>query len=183
MIGGTTKKCIDCGFVKPICDFYVQRYKHKKDSVKSECKACGKLRKRVYYLNHREQQIAYHREYRRKFPELARASYRRQREKNPDLCYRSYLVRNYGITLKDYKAMVASQGGVCAICGRRPSGNGVNKRLFIDHNHSTKKIRALLCSNCNFAIGHMRDDASLAQKMADYLRSYAGGQIPQSQVG
>jgi DNA-directed RNA polymerase subunit RPC12/RpoP len=45
------------------------------------------------------------------------------------------------------------QSGVCAIChGVNPSG----RRLAIDHDHDTKRVRALLCGHCNHRIlGHL----------------------------
>jgi hypothetical protein len=43
--------------------------------------------------------------------------------------------------------MFEGQSGVCAICGRPPGA----KRLDVDHNHETGKIRGLLCGSCNRA--------------------------------
>lgn len=49
-----------------------------------------------------------------------------------------------------YPEMLEQQGGVCAICGREPSPK---RRLDMDHNHKTMKIRGLLCVRCNRALG------------------------------
>lgn len=72
-----------------------------------------------------------------------------------------------------YDAMLAAQGGVCAICGRpetRPAPNGQPSRLHVDHNHSTGLVRGLLCNNCNQAIGKMGDDPDRLITAAEYLR-------------
>lgn len=78
----------------------------------------------------------------------------------------SHLVRNYGITLDEFNAMLRKQHGVCAICeGVCSSG----KNLSVDHDHQTGAIRGLLCSNCNRAIGLLGDRHDWAQRAADYL--------------
>ena len=85
--------------------------------------------------------------------------------------------RKYGLNVGEYEQMLASQGGVCAICG------GVNAngyRLSIDHDHSCcpgnkscgECVRALLCARCNFAIGHMGDSPDMLRRAADYLESH-----------
>jgi hypothetical protein len=45
------------------------------------------------------------------------------------------------------------QRGVCAICGKPPIGVGKDKYLHVDHNHSTNKVRGLLCGWCNKMLG------------------------------
>lgn len=45
-----------------------------------------------------------------------------------------------------YNALLAEQGGVCAICGTKPT---VKRRLDIDHDHRAMLYRGLLCHRCN----------------------------------
>ena len=78
----------------------------------------------------------------------------------------SYLKRKYGITLAHYDAMLALQGGVCAICGRKPRADIA---LHVDHDHETGAIRKLLCFPCNNLLGDVKDDPSLLRAAADYL--------------
>lgn len=56
--------------------------------------------------------------------------------------------------LGGYEAQLAAQGGGCAICGKPPTG----RRLHIDHDHKTGKVRGLLCWQDNAIIGRARDD-------------------------
>jgi hypothetical protein len=63
------------------------------------------------------------------------------------------LKRSFGLTIEEYDAMHDAQGGVCAICGRPQK----NKRLAVDHNHTTGKIRGLLCTTCNRALGYLEN--------------------------
>jgi hypothetical protein len=79
----------------------------------------------------------------------------------------------YGIGIKEYDEMFESQNGTCFLCPSLAGDNGILKelkRLFIDHNHVTGKVRKLLCSNCNFGLGLFNDDPVLLRKAAAYLR-------------
>lgn len=58
--------------------------------------------------------------------------------------------------------------GRCDICGAE--GDGRWKELAIDHCHSTNEFRGMLCSNCNRALGHFRDDIDLLKKAVEYLQ-------------
>jgi hypothetical protein len=73
----------------------------------------------------------------------------------------------YGITVDQLLAMEAESGGVCAICGRPP---GPGSRLNVDHDHSTGQVRKLLCRPCNQGLGFFRDDPTLLDAAASYLR-------------
>jgi hypothetical protein len=83
--------------------------------------------------------------------------------------YRRYQLKSkYGLTVEAYDVMLAKQNGVCAICGsKNPRGPG--KRLHIDHDHATGKVRGLLCHPCNRALGLVRDSPALLRKAATYL--------------
>ena len=74
----------------------------------------------------------------------------------------------YGITAAQYAEMLWSQGGVCAIC-KQPCPTG--KRLSVDHDHETRAVRGLLCSNCNNGLGRFKDNPELLEQAASYLRS------------
>lgn len=53
-----------------------------------------------------------------------------------------------GISNEAYERLLELQGGGCAICGNPPK----NRRLSVDHNHRTGKVRGLLCFRCNRAL-------------------------------
>ena len=73
-----------------------------------------------------------------------------------------HLKRRYGISRADYAALLARQGGVCAICGKPPE-----KTLCVDHCHSTGRIRGLLCRKCNFGLGcYAEDQAAIIAALA-----------------
>ncbi len=60
-------------------------------------------------------------------------------------------LKQYGMTLDDYNDMFDRQEGCCKICGRHQSE--LNHRLYVDHNHESGQVRALLCSRCNLVVG------------------------------
>ena len=70
----------------------------------------------------------------------------------------------------DYNLLAEVQGNKCAICGTAPT----NKKLDLDHCHETKKIRGLLCNNCNRGLGHFKDNPELLRKAIDYICDITG---------
>jgi Recombination endonuclease VII len=104
-----------------------------------------------------------------------RAKYNGQRaRRRQDPEYRERLViqywkhllkKRYGITLEQYEKMFQKQDGKCAIC-LKPS----IKRLAVDHNHDTGKVRGLLCSNCNPLLGFATDSITILENAVAYLK-------------
>ncbi len=81
----------------------------------------------------------------------------------------------FGLTYPEYMALRESQNDLCAICGKPETTvvRGKLKQLAIDHCHSSGRVRALLCSACNHALGHMQDDPERLRSAADYLEKHA----------
>ena len=77
----------------------------------------------------------------------------------------------YGITPEQYKQMHEDQQGKCKICNTTPK---TKRGLHVDHCHKTGKVRALLCSGCNTALGSFKDDPNLLMNAIEYLRNYHG---------
>jgi len=78
----------------------------------------------------------------------------------------------YDITRERYDQMFAEQDGGCAIC-KRPETALMGKKvmeLAVDHDHATGKVRALLCSTCNTALGSFQDRVDLLQAAVEYLK-------------
>lgn len=99
-----------------------------------------------------------------------RAAYMKAyREANPGLFRHAHLKSNYGMDDIDYHRMLAAQGGVCAICKKEePRG----RKLSFDHDHATGKVRSLLCSGCNQAIGYIKENPDALSKAVDYLKKH-----------
>lgn len=72
--------------------------------------------------------------------------------------------KRYGITLEDYRSMYEKQNGRCAICKKV-----WHRSLFIDHDHSTGKVRGLLCQPCNNFLAHYEHKWQLIPDLFEYL--------------
>ena len=84
-----------------------------------------------------------------------------------DCYYRS----QYGISLKERETLLVSQNLCCAICSDKESNlKGI---LHVGHNHKTKKVRGLLCNECNHGIGNFKDEPQILRKAIAYLERWA----------
>lgn len=95
-------------------------------------------------------------EYREKVKEQSDSA----RKKNP---WQRRLTQ-YGLTHYEYELML-NDG--CGICGA--SFELESTKVAIDHDHSTGKVRGLLCQPCNLGIGHFRDDPIALANAVNYL--------------
>lgn len=85
-------------------------------------------------------------------------------------CHSSRIMKClYGIELSEYKEMLTSQNGGCAICN---APEPEKRRLNIDHDHITGEVRGLLCWRCNVTLGKVDDNPELLHKMANYLEDF-----------
>lgn len=64
---------------------------------------------------------------------------------------RKATIAKYGLSVEEYDKMLEEQNHCCYLCKKHKTS--FTKELFIDHNHNTGKVRKLLCSLCNTAIG------------------------------
>lgn len=146
------KTCCVCKRSKSKNKFY--RRSKVKDTLESRCKVCtDEITVRRYYEKHPER------------PKFLTLEQKREHNKNTKLKYR------YGITQKEYNKLFEKQKGCCAICGEHQTE--FSRRLAVDHNHSTKEVRGLLCTLCNQGIGMLNadEDTLLLHKAIDYLES------------
>lgn len=81
--------------------------------------------------------------------------------------YDKSIKNRYGITIENYNLMFKEQNGCCKICGKHQSK--LKKRLYVDHCHTTNKVRGLLCQSCNTFIGFSYDDTKILYKAIEYI--------------
>jgi hypothetical protein len=77
--------------------------------------------------------------------------------------------KQYGISTQQFAELLEFQGGGCAICAK-PIEN-IRRRMNIDHDHETNKVRGILCTGCNTGIGHLGDNIEGLQRALYYLEN------------
>lgn len=118
--------------------------------------------------------LASHRKRAKKFKELHenKTSYGYNYES-----YRNKSLKNkFNLTIDDYNHMLKNQNYVCKICKKPEKARAnpnlkITKKLSVDHCHITKKIRGLLCYNCNMLLGHAKDSINILKSAIEYLKS------------
>jgi len=92
-----------------------------------------------------------------------------------DGVFEASIKRLYGMTMADYDAMLARQAYRCAVC-RRPETklrrNGQPYRLGVDHDHVTKRPRALLCHRCNMIVWALEEHHTLVPAIFAYVEQF-----------
>lgn len=100
---------------------------------------------------------------RKKYCHLCEVAVKREQRER---AHRLYVAKTYGIQPEDYDRLYAQQGGRCFICQR---ATGRTKRLAVDHDHATGLVRGLLCKQCNWLLGHARDNPAMILRAVEYL--------------
>lgn len=94
------------------------------------------------------------------------------------LCRNHYqMYKIYKVHPNEYYKKLKEQDNKCAICGCEETSlfkniPGKIKKLAIDHNHETGKIRGLLCWRCNSVLGRLNENVELIDKMIGYLKHH-----------
>lgn len=148
-----TKICNRCKTVKPLTDFFNDK-NNKTDGKYSICKVC-------------KQEGTY--KWRKTNPDKYNKYAGRWRAKNPDKQHATDIKRLYGLKIDQYNVMLAKQGCKCKVCGKQHDPTVKRGRLYVDHAKSGK-IRGLLCSACNCALGYVKDNEDTLMGLINYLR-------------
>lgn len=130
----------------------------------------GRATRRAYVVANRERANELRQARRKKYPsqekEATRAYYEKHPEKKERKNFRSrILLSGLDLSFEQYTVMLKKQKGVCAICGKQGA-----RALAIDHDHTTGKIRGLLCGKCNTGIGMLGDTFETVRRAAAYLK-------------
>lgn len=142
--------CSRCGLIRDMTEFPIQY--SATDGRMASCKFCENKRQRIW----RSKAVASR-------PDFVAARQLSQ-DKNK--------AKRYGLTLEEYRELEKRVTGKCEICLKPPRCRKAwraDSRLHIDHDHETGKVRGLLCTDCNRAIGLLGDDADTLLRAADYL--------------
>lgn len=115
-----------------------------------------RLYQKAYRENNKERLKIYYK---------ARNALRSNEPSHKENRYFAFILRKYGVTKAVYRQIVEYQGYKCAICYRLPAEN---KRLHIDHDHDTGRVRGLLCAECNWWIRKIENNPDCAIRLVSY---------------
>ncbi len=150
------KKCNKCQEVKPLVEFYVKRYKSGLVGHRSKCMTCSVMERDEWRHKNWAKDTARNNAY----------------NKRNHLRVRGHKLKKYwpGTTPEqanaNYEALLAAQGGGCGICSQ------VKKAYHVDHCHSTKVVRGILCNACNRGIGMLQDSVAIVQSALTYVTKH-----------
>ena len=94
----------------------------------------------------------------------------RSAKNNPEKTKNTQLKIKFAITIDLYNKILQQQNGKCAICFLSCK---TGRDLAVDHCHKTKKVRGLLCSNCNTSLGGFKDSIDNLLSAIEYLKKYS----------
>ena len=138
------KQCTKCNKFLPEDRFY----KRTSGNLRSECITCSKVRAKKVKKKSPEKTLAYAKSY---------------RERNKSKLQIKKLEK-YGLTQEEYDKLLETNEGKCHVCDTRSK-----RSLCIDHSHKDGSIRGLLCTNCNLALGQVKDNVDTLNKMIKYV--------------
>ena len=142
------KTCRDCKEEKE--ESYFIKNKGFSTGVDTLCLKCNRKRVKLW---------------RKENPE--KRAMQQSKENTKEYTKAKHLRHTYGITLSFYNEMFQEQSGCCLICKKHQSE--FKRRLSVDHDHKTGKIRGLLCYHCNHLLGNAKDDIKILQSAISYL--------------
>lgn len=117
------------------------------NGLQYRCRACHKVQWDDYYSRNQKDLIIKRQVFRRKTGECRRLL--------------------YGLTPQMVLDMRTAQKDCCACCGDK-----FTKEPHVDHNHTTGKVRGLLCPGCNHALGFLKDSSFRCFLAASYLQKF-----------
>lgn len=98
-----------------------------------------------------------------------RAKWRKENpEKAKAMDFKNDLKKNYNITPEVYYKMIEDQNNSCACCGQ--SAEIFKRGLHVDHDHTTGRVRGLLCTECNPGLGYFQDSIERLEMAIKYLQ-------------
>lgn len=154
---GTGKICAACTEAKPLSCFHP--ISGGVGKVRAYCRPCQKVRAAALYIINKPSISETNRRYRTNPDNL-----KRQQARVRAWHYKTH----YGITEDEKRAMEKQQGNMCAIC-RVPFIELDHRRVHVDHDHATGKIRGILCHSCNQVLGQARDSVVVLNSAVAYL--------------
>lgn len=156
----------------------IYREQHK-DKIKQDAKIYRQEHEeeiKKYNKEHKEDKKQYSIIYREKNHEKLREGKIKYGQENREKIREKELIRKYGIDKIKYDDLLIKQNYVCEICSKsetvKDKRTNIIRKLAVDHDHVTGKVRGLLCGNCNKGLGNFQDEISLLENAVKYSKKY-----------
>lgn len=133
---------------------------------KAQCRSCLNAYRQTIRDRHGDQHKAYIKEYNKTYYAKNREKALKWGRDNK----RKYILAKYGLTESNFQKMVDEQNNRCKLCASKPKTH-----LYVDHDHTTGKIRGLLCHSCNVALGLFKDNITTLSNAILYLKGETSG--------
>lgn len=167
------KCCGTCKVNKPIFSF--SRDKNRADGLYPTCKPCKAIKNSAYRKRvasepkvypdskrcascNKEQPATLFKKCKDNLDGLYSYCLPCDKEKRQRMRYRL----SYGFTHEQADQLAKNNIGDCAICHN-------HGKLFVDHCHTTGKVRGLVCNACNVVLGFAKDNPETLRNAAKYL--------------
>jgi hypothetical protein len=79
------------------------------------------------------------------------------------------ILNTYKLSFEEVEKLYILQNKKCKICKNEHSSISAHGGLYIDHCHTTGKVRGLLCGSCNVLLGVANDNITILNSAIDYL--------------
>jgi hypothetical protein len=144
--------------------------------------------KHRYYVKHRETHkakvYAYRAADKERWLKASREYQRKRVAADPHYWRKNSIKKEYGITFEQYEAMVVAQGGTCLVCCEPfPEDKNGKRQTHIDHCHETNDVRGVLCYLCNVMLGSGRDNPTILENAARYVRKHQQSRCVHGRAG
>src|SRR5690606_21109255 len=110
--------------------------------------------RRERYRRNRKHILQQNNQWRKQNKDKVRSMKKRYAKENAGMLLKTKQANRYGMSRKELLALERKQKNLCALCRAK-------KKLCVDHDHRTGRVRGLLCHACNTGIGQLRDDPTL----------------------
>lgn len=162
--------CTQCHEAKPV-DLFAKS-NTAKDGLHTWCKSCKAASARCWGESNKDRRREYQarkyaenpERYRQQARLWHRANHARSLENK-----RKWKLALHGLNDDQKAAMLRQQSNGCAICAEPLD----MQKARVDHCHTTRAVRGLLCHWCNVGLGHFSDSPATLRAAADYLERTA----------
>jgi Recombination endonuclease VII len=161
------KECNKCKKFSPKSNF--SKDSTRIEGVRDECKPCLNAARKIMRDTRSPEEKAKWAAYRKQYYSDKRKGIERPKRTKKYCPKEARLKRIYGLNTEEYNKLVELQKGLCKICNKLP--DCYRKKLYVEHCHTTGKVRGLVCLKCNSVLGFAKDNLNVLKAAILYLEA------------